>query len=84
MGSSPIVTALEAIMDSIDWEAIVDSIDHEVNCAVRLLAWLVLLFLGPALFMYIWNWQFSDIYIFTYWQAWWLGMAISFLRVASF
>lgn len=45
----------------------------------KLLAGLVMMFLGPALFMWIWNWQFGDWYIFTYWQAFWLGMAIRLL-----
>ena len=45
----------------------------------KVLGGLILIFLGPALFRWIWNWQFSDIYVFTYWQVFWLGMGISCL-----
>ena len=43
------------------------------------LAFAVELFLWPALFRLIWNWQFSDLYIFSYWQAFWFAMAIKFV-----
>ena len=38
------------------------------------------LFLCPAIFMWIWNWQFGEIYTFTYWPAFWLAIALGFLR----
>ena len=52
-----------------------------LGVVVVLIAVLAVMFLGPALFMLIWNWQFSDIYVLSYWQVFWLGIAIKFLRI---
>jgi len=55
--------------------------DDEV--LAKLVALLLLIFVGPAIFRWIWNWQFADIYVFTYWQAFWLAVAVGFLRSAG-
>ena len=37
------------------------------------------LFLAPSVFMWIWNWQFGDIYVFSFWKAFWLAIAVRML-----
>ncbi len=39
------------------------------------------LFFVPWLIQVIWNWQFSDIYVLSYGQTFWLYIIVSLLQV---
>jgi len=52
-----------------------------LGVVVTLLLIVAVVLLMPAIFMLIWNWQFGDIYVISYWQAFWLSIALKFLRI---
>ena len=55
--------------------------DKELEAITKLLVATIFIFLGPLIFVWIWNANFSDWYVFTYWRAFWLAVALKFLGV---
>ena len=53
----------------------------ENDTFIKVLTLIALAFIGPALFIWIWNTHFSNWYVFTYWEAFWLAVALKFLGV---
>ena len=53
--------------------------DEQYEVCSKFMISIIGLFLGPAIFMWIWNWQFSDWYVFEYWPVFWLSLALSSL-----